>query len=125
MNEQQIPKDYYNKLGYLFYALATQKQPMNADNLELLKRTTQRVWAKHRAEMPAFQPSTADNVDTLYDWLNLNETPAEDCQREFDEFYKLHASEMTPQLLSLIQSTANEVAGIFGSSASLHVAANS
>lgn len=121
MNEQQIPKDFYNKLGYLFYALATQKQPMNADNLELLKRSTQRLWAKHRSEMPEFQPSTADNVDTLYDWLNLNETPAEDCQREFDEFFKLHATEMSPQLLILTQTAASEMAGVFGANTGLNV----
>lgn len=107
-------KDLYNKLGYLYYGLASADNPLDGDGLELLKKTVHRQWEQNRANLPEFQPSSADNVDTLFDWLMLNETPSADCIREFNDFIRIHGNDMDDSLKAFTRQSARNITGMFG-----------
>ena len=107
-------KDLYKSLGYLFYGIAALKNGMDSDGLELLKRAVHRQWDQHRHLLPDFQPSHADNVDTLFDWLMLNETSAEDCMNEYNDFIRLHRDELPEAVVSFVRNAAAQISAAFG-----------
>lgn len=107
-------KDLYKSLGYMFYGIAASKNGMDSDSLELLKRSVHRQWEQHKQILPDFQPSSADNVDTLFDWLMLNETPSEDCLREYKNFMRLHRWELPETVNTFIRHASSQIAANFG-----------
>lgn len=107
-------KEFYQKLGYLFYGIASAESPMNADKLELLKKNVHDFWGKNKHQLVNFHADTENNVDTMFDWLNLNENPWEDCVREFKYFANTFGPEMPAEMKTFVLESANRLAFVFG-----------
>lgn len=114
MTTTAATKDLYKSLGYLFYGIAASKNGMDSDGLDLLKRAVHRQWDQHKNALPGLQPSDTDNVDTLFDWLLLNETPAGDCLREYKDFMRLHSDELPQAVTAFVRSATAQISAAFG-----------
>ena len=106
--------DFYKKFAYLYYGIMAEAQATDADSMELMRKTVSRFWSRNAGQLPGFQGYTANKVDSLFDWLYLNDTDAAYCKNEVFPFLKHHKEEIPEALLQFISATAKEIAQLAG-----------
>lgn len=104
--------EFYSKLGYLYYGIAAATGPVDAETLDLLKKLVNRIWARSGNELPGFQGYMAGKVDSVFDWLNLNDTDWEYCSSAFGYFMNRNRSGIPESLKVFVRSSATEIAAI-------------
>lgn len=116
--EEEVWQEFYTKLGYLYYGVASAAYNGNVDGetFALLKRSINRIWMNNDGDLPGFQGYTQNRVEAILDWLNLNETSWEDCVQEFSYFIKNHTEQMSTYLMEFVRNSADEVARFMGAS---------
>lgn len=107
-------QEFYTRLGYLYYGIASAAGPVDTDGMELLKKCVSRIWMHNSGDLVGFEGYVPNKVDALFDWLNLNETDWEYCVNEFTYFVNKHRADMPEHMRSFALDSADEVARFWG-----------
>jgi hypothetical protein len=107
--------DFYKKFAYLYYGIMAEANATDTDSMELMRKSVSRFWNRNAASLPGFQGYTPNKIDSLFDWLALNETDASYCKNEVLPFFSQHADEIPTSLKQFITASAKEIAQLAGS----------
>ncbi|MBL7812325.1 MAG: TerB family tellurite resistance protein [Bacteroidetes bacterium] len=106
-------KEFYQKLGYLYYGVASADKQVTAEETDMLKKLVRQVWTQYENSLDEFGADTAYNIETVFDWLLLNDATPDQCMDEFAFFLKNHAAQMSPELKKMILESAERIATAF------------
>ncbi|MCC7298583.1 MAG: hypothetical protein IT244_09650 [Bacteroidia bacterium] len=113
-NSSAVREEFFKKLAFLFYGIASCEEPIDADGFDLLKKQVQKIWQKRGSQLEGFEGVMANKVEAMFDWINLNETDWEYCLQEFGYFANKNAAFLTGYNAQFVQESALEITRIFG-----------
>lgn len=106
--------DFYKHLGYLYFGIAAEEAAVNEDRMALLRKSVQRIWQKNAPVLEGFEGYTINKMDSLYDWLALNETSPEYCFDEFSVYYKQVKPWVSDEMKHFIVNSSREIHDLLG-----------
>lgn len=106
--------DFYKHLGYLYFGIAAELGAVNEDRMAMLRKSAQRIWQKNSGVLEGFEGYTVNKMDSLYDWLALNETSPEYCFDEFSVYFKQVKPWVSDALKNFIMNSAQEIHDLMG-----------
>lgn len=104
---------FYQKLGYLFYAVAASDHQISVAEIETLKQCVRKHWLKVDSTIDEFDTDAAFQIEIVFDWLVNEIYDPLKAFEEFEEFFKTHKSFKKPQVRKLISDTCFLIANSF------------
>jgi hypothetical protein len=110
MESTFIWREFYKRLSFHYYGIASAANKTSSDDMEFLKKKIRMIWKEYQPILPDFHADTMDNTETTFDWLNLNETPWEYCANELKVFLNLYSDQFTDDMKNFILKSSQELA---------------
>ncbi len=107
---QLIGNEFYQNLGKLFYAIAMADRNIHVKEIDKLKSFIRKYWLEVDDIEDEYGEDAAFQIESVFDWLLEYEKDAEQCFKEFEDFYKDHPSKFNSYIKVLILDTANAIA---------------
>lgn len=108
-----IRKEFYQKLGKLFYAMAMADKTVRPGEVQQLRNDIRKYWLDLDDAKDEFGTDVAYQIEIVFDWLQEEEGESETYFREFSGFYKEHGAMFSEKLKSLILKTSSHIASSF------------
>jgi hypothetical protein len=109
VNYQKI----YEKLGYLFYALAAADNVVPAREADRLREMVKKIWLPIEHSKDEFGTDAAYYIDISFEFLLNEGMDAEEAFQEFENYYVDHSAAFSKGITEKINSTAQAVAQAF------------
>jgi len=109
INYQKI----YEKLGYLFYAIAAADQHVKFSEEKKLRELVTQKWVPLENSTDEFNTDAAYYISIAFDYLLAEGVSAEEAFRVFQEYYTEHKSAFDQNLKKQITATAQAIAQAF------------
>lgn len=103
----------YEKLGYLFYAIAASDHHVRKEEVEKLKLLVGREWLPLEDSIDKYGTDSAHYISIAFDYLLNERVPSDEAFNVFADYYQLHAGAFSKQLKRKITSTASAIAEAF------------
>jgi hypothetical protein len=107
---------FFNKIGYVYYAIAEAANKTDAEGIAELKKNVQKIWRNYSVMFDGFQGYHANKAEAQFDWLNLNETDFLFCMNEFHCYMAEQPPLLTSARYQAILDSASEIAKAMGDS---------
>jgi hypothetical protein len=103
----------YERLGYLFYAIAAADRVVSTAEVEKLKEMVRKLWVPAEDSMDEFGTDAAQYITISFDYLMNEGVDPEIAFEEFTNYYNEHKGVFTPELRRNIKYTAQALAKAF------------
>jgi hypothetical protein len=104
---------FFRVVGKLCYAVAATDGYVHPDEFSRLKEVVSQYWVPVEEAEDPFHSRAAYQMEILFDWLNENPLPAQECLDEFLDYLDRHPSQFTLERRKLIARTADAIAASF------------
>lgn len=109
VNYQKI----YEKLGYLYYALAAADNVVPAHEAERLRELVKKIWLPMEASKDEFGTDAAYYIDISFEFLLNEGRDADEAFQEFENYYVDHSAAFSREIDEKIKTTARAIAKAF------------
>lgn len=106
LNYQRI----YEKLGYLFYALAAADKQVKPKEADRLRELVKQVWLPVEDSTDEFGTDAGYYIDISFEYLLNEGSDPQEAFQEFEDYYSEHAGAFTKAILDRIKTSANVIA---------------
>lgn len=103
----------YQSLGKLFYAIAAADRVVRKEERDTLRSLVRQEWLEVDEVQDAFGSDAAYQIETVFDWLEENNLPAQELFLEFKDFKKEHEFLFDLEIKALIWKTCMNIATAF------------
>lgn len=109
VNYQKI----YEKLGYLFYAIAAADGRVRQEEIDELRKTIQLCWLPLENSTDEFNTDASQYIFFSFDYLVVERMPPEEAYNIFEDYYKEHYRFFDDTIRHNLLSTAYSVSTVF------------
>ena len=109
VNYQRI----YEKLGYLFYALAAADNVVPPREADRLREMVKKIWVPLEDSTDEFGTDAAFYIDISFEYLLNEGIEAAEAFQEFENYYREHSGAFSKGLHDKIKTTARTIAQAF------------
>lgn len=109
VNYQRI----YEKLGYLFYALAAADNVVPPREADRLREMVKKIWVPLENSTDEFGTDAAFYIDISFEYLLNEGIDAAEAFQEFENYYLEHSGAFSKGLHDKIKTTASAIAQAF------------
>jgi len=113
METDQLWLTFYQKLGYLCYAIAAADKKLTPAEAEQLKRLVTAEWLEVEDSLDEFGGDAAFQTEIVFDWLSEQYVSSENAFKVFSDFFTAHPQFFNNSLKKGIWNTANFIADAF------------
>ncbi len=106
---------FYQKLAYLFYAVADADGNVKQKELEKLHEEVLLIWKSLDDEVDEYNTDLAFEIEAVFDWLEANKFSYKDALTEFQDYAQEHRGLFTEEVKKRIMHTCNEIAHVYKS----------
>ncbi|MBQ4819663.1 hypothetical protein [Aquimarina sp. MMG016] len=111
---QNIAVTFYQNLGKLFYAMAAADKVVRKSEYDSLRKIVKSEWLDVDDIEDEFGADAAFQIEIVFDWLDYKEElNAEECFKQFEDFFNENKSRFTDKMKQLVWDTCNTIAGAF------------
>jgi len=103
----------YEKLGFLFYAIAVADNVVTNAEMDSLKEMVQKIWVPAEDSTDEFGTDAAQYIFISFDYLVNEGVGAETAFVEFEDYYSEHSAAFDKEMKKNILSTAHGIAEAF------------
>lgn len=104
----------YEKLGHLFYAIASADKHVHPAEFERLKTLVSKEWLPLEDSTDAFGTDAAHYISIAFDYLQSEGVSSAEAFAVFSAYYEDNTSKFTQAIKKKILSTASAIADAFG-----------
>jgi hypothetical protein len=109
VNYQKI----YEKLGYLFYALAAADNVVPESEADRLREMVKKIWLPIEDSTDEFGTDAGYYIDISFEFLLNEGIDAEEAFQEFENYYLDHSAAFSKAISDKIRTTAKAIAQAF------------
>ena len=109
------PESFYEKLAYLFYAIADSDGKVNNKELIKLHEEIVLIWKSIDNSLDEFNTDLAFEIEAIFEWLEDNRYSYMDAYKEFTDYAKTHKSLYDNLVKEKIMHTCTNIASVFKS----------
>ncbi len=109
VNYQKI----YEKLGYLFYAIASSDGRVADIELSRLREMIKKIWIPLEGSTDEFGTDAAQYISISFEFLMDEGMDANDAFDEFKDYYEEHAGAFSKEIKENIRNTTRAIASAF------------
>lgn len=109
VNYQRI----YEKLGYLFYAVAATDHDVAPGEADTLRDTVKKIWVPVENSTDEFGTDAAYYIDISFEYLLNEGTDPEEAFQEFERYYSEHSAVFSKTIKEKIRTTAKAITHAF------------
>ena len=109
VNYQRI----YEKLGYLFYALAAADNVVPAREADKLRELVRKIWVPVEDSTDEFGTDAGYYIDISFEYLLNEGIDPDEAFREFEAYYSEHSAAFSPPIVQRIKISARAIAEAF------------
>jgi uncharacterized tellurite resistance protein B-like protein len=107
------PESFYEKLAYLFYAIADADGKVKPAELQRLHEEIILIWKSLDNVRDEFNTNLAFEIEAIFEWLEDNKYPCMDAYREFTDYATTHKSLFDADVKDKIMHTCLSIAGAY------------
>ncbi len=107
------PESFYEKLAYLFYAIADADGKVKPAELKSLHEEIILIWKSLDNVKDEFNTNLAFEIEAIFEWLEDNKYPFLDAYREFTDYATRHKSLFDADVKDKIMHTCINIAGAY------------
>ncbi|MFS4467881.1 hypothetical protein [Maribacter sp. 2210JD10-5] len=104
---------FYQKIGYLFFAVAAADGSVHTKEVDKLKTIVREKWLPLDGIEDEYGTDAAFQIETVFDWLLENEKTGSESFMIFANFYEEHKAIFTDKIKKLIMETSGSIASSF------------
>ena len=112
-NNELFWKELYQKLGYLFYAVAFADGTVKTAEMEKLKKTVKERWLKAEESHDEFGSNAAFQIITVFDWLAAEQISGDKAYDIFAGFFRKNREWVDAVMKENILQTAVDISLAF------------
>src|SRR5688500_18154421 len=105
VNHQKI----YEKLGYLYYALAAADIVVPAQEADRLRELVKKIWVPVEDSKDEFGTDAAYYIDISFEFLLNEGMDADEAFQEFENYYVDHSAAFSKEIDERIKTTAKAI----------------
>jgi hypothetical protein len=109
------PESFYEKLAYLFYAIADCDGNVNSKELYKLHEEVVSIWKSIDNDQDEFNTDLAFEIEAIFEWLEDNRYSYKDAFKEFTDYATEHKRLFDVLVKEKIMHTCNNIASVFKS----------
>ncbi len=113
MTTEKLWNVFYQKLGYLCYAIASSDKKITETEILKLKELVKNEWVNLEHTEDRFGSDAAYQIEILFDWLVENIPSTNWAFEQFSDFVKEYKPFFTPELKTKVLKTADLLASSF------------
>ncbi len=110
---ETIWSTFYEKLGSLFYSVASVDSHVAKKEIETLQAIVRKEFLTLEDSVDDFDEDVAFQIESVFDWMLDENMSSQDAFEIFSDFYKEHTSFFTDDLKRKITKTVNAIAYSF------------
>jgi len=110
INVESYNQTFYQKLGYLFYSVASADRRISPHEQNALQQIIQEDWINLNDKTDAYGSDTAYQIQIIFDFLNEKEYNSENAYNIFTRYFKEHIALFTDDIIDRIFHSANRIA---------------
>jgi hypothetical protein len=103
----------YEKLGYLFYAIAAADKAVAPAEADKLRQLVQKFWLPIEDSTDEFGTDAAYYIDISFEYLLNEGIDAEEAFQEFKDYYDLHSGAFSSVIIRNMKDTAHAISHAF------------
>jgi hypothetical protein len=101
---------FYQKLGYLFYSIASADRRISPQELDALQQVIQEDWLNLDENTDTFGTDNAHQIQIIFHFLNEKDYNSESAYSIFNRYFKEHISLFTDDVIDRIFHSSNRIA---------------
>ena len=109
------PESFYEKLAYLFYAIADCDGKVTSKELYKLHEEVVSIWKSIDNSLDEFNTDLAFEIEAIFEWLEDNRYSYKDAFKEFTDYAMEHKRLFDAEVKENIMHTCKNIAGVFKS----------
>ncbi len=109
------PESFYEKLAYLFYAIADCDGKVTSKELYKLHEEVVSIWKSIDNSLDEFNTDLAFEIEAIFEWLEDNRYSYLDAYKEFTDYADEHKHLFDAVVKEKIMHTCNNIAAVFKS----------
>ena len=110
IHRESYTQNFYQKLGYLFYSIASTDRRISAQELDTLQQVIQEDWLNLDDSTDAYGTDAAYQIQIIFDFLNEKDYNSESAYNIFNRYFKEHISLFTDDVIDRIFHSSNKIA---------------
>ena len=103
----------YEKLGYLFYAIAAADHRVHEAEVEKLKSLIAKEWLPLENSTDKYGTDAGHYISISFEYLLTEGIPSDEAYAVFSDYYQIHPVAFSKELKQKISSTATAIASSF------------
>jgi regulator of replication initiation timing len=109
----KVPESFYEKLAYLFYAIADADGRVNEKELGKLHEEIIGIWKSLDNSVDEFNTNLAFEIEAIFEWLDDNKYSYKDAFKEFKDYATEHKKLFSTEVKEKIMHTSSHIADSF------------
>jgi hypothetical protein len=101
---------FYQKLGYLFYSIASADRRISPQELDALQQVIQEDWLNLDENTDTYGTDNAHQIQIIFHFLNEKDYNSESAYSIFNRYFKEHISLFTDDVIDRIFHSSNRIA---------------
>ena len=110
INSDSYNQNFYQKLGYLFYSIASADRRISQQEHDALQQVIKEDWLHFNDKTDAYGSDTAYQIQIIFDFLKEKEYHSESAYNIFNRYFKEHLSLFTDDVIDRIFHSSNRIA---------------
>lgn len=108
-------QNIYEKLGYLYYAIAAADKQVHPAEIEELRVLIAKEWLPLENSIDKYGTDAAHYISIAFEYLLSESIPASEAYGVFADYYEQHTAAFSQELKKRISTTASAIANAFAS----------
>jgi hypothetical protein len=110
INTDSYTQTFYQKLGYLFYSIASADRRISQQEHDALQQIVKEDWLNLNDKTDAYGTDTAYQIQIIFDFLKEKEYHSESAYNIFNRYFKEHLHLFTDDVIDRIFHSSNRIA---------------
>ncbi len=110
IHRESYTQNFYQKLGYLFYSIASADRRISHQELDALQQVIQEDWLHLDENTDTYGTDNAHQIQIIFHFLNEKEYKSESAYNIFNRYFKEHISLFTDDVIDRIFHSSNRIA---------------
>lgn len=110
INSDSYNQNFYQKLGYLFYSIASADRRISQQEHDALQQVIKEDWLHFNDITDAYGTDTAYQIQIIFDFLKEKEYHSESAYNIFNRYFKEHLSLFTDDVIDRIFHSSIRIA---------------
>lgn len=107
-------EEFYQKMGYLCYAVATADYVLTASEKRAIKKLVKESWLTFEGTNDSYGTDASYEIISVFDWLVEEKFSTEESYIVFEDFYQENIAMFDDDLKKMIIQTATEISAATG-----------